>query len=204
LSPIVASTDPLTDLARADPALMLGRLTPCRRRVRAYAGRATARSLTSSHYSGNGTPHTYAASFLQGTASSDADRVKHCGHGARPWPCSGGQSTAVNSAKGCPPVSGSVRRYRTVMRAARCWRCLRRAEGSQDDRRSAGRDRTVVTWPGVAAGQEAGGSYSVLDMRSCDGVDGVNLRGLVLARRSGFVRCPAEARVSRSVRPGRR
>jgi hypothetical protein len=33
----------------------------------------------------------------------------------------------------------------------------------------AGRDRTVVTWPGVAAGQEAGGSYSVLDMRSCDG-----------------------------------
>ncbi len=130
------------------------------------------------------------------------------GQAPRAWretlPCSGGQSTAVNSAKDCPPVSGSVRRYRTVMRAARCWRCLRRAEGSHDDRHSARRDRTVVTWPGVAAGQEARGSYSVLDMRSCDGADGANLQGLVLARRSGFVRCPAEARVSRSVRPGRR
>ena len=63
------------------------------------------------------------------TSAHAADRVKHRGHGARPWPCSDGQSTAVNSAKGCPPVGGSVRRDRTVMRAARCWRCLRRAVG---------------------------------------------------------------------------
>jgi hypothetical protein len=49
---------PLTDLARALP---LGQLTPYRRRVRTYAGRASNRSLTSPpHHSGNGTSHNYA------------------------------------------------------------------------------------------------------------------------------------------------
>jgi len=42
LSSIVAVNEsPLTDLARADPALPLRQLTPYRRRVRACAGRAT-------------------------------------------------------------------------------------------------------------------------------------------------------------------
>ena len=65
LSSIVAVNGiPLTDLACADPARPLGQLTPYPRRVRACAGRATNRSLTSPpHHSGNGTPHTYAASY---------------------------------------------------------------------------------------------------------------------------------------------
>jgi hypothetical protein len=31
----------------------------------------------------------------------------------------------------------------------------------------------------------------LLGRRSCNGADGANLQGFVLARRSGFVRCPA-------------
>src|SRR5258708_7396731 len=49
-------------------------------------------------------------------------------------------------------------RYRAARRPAGGGRCLRRGVGSQDDRHSARRDQTVVTRPGVAAGQEAGGS----------------------------------------------
>jgi len=46
----------------------------------------------------------------------------------------------------------------------------------------------------VARGRRGAGGRRVvrlLGMRSCNGADGGNLRGLVFARRSGFVRCPA-------------
>src|SRR6516162_11352039 len=92
------------------------------------------------------------------------------------WLCSGGQSTAVNSAKGCP-VSDLQSAARFGGTAPSC--ALLVAGGASDgpwEVRMIGIARGEIKQssdgPGVAAGQEAGGSCGFLGMRSCNGVDG--------------------------------
>jgi len=111
------------------------------------------------------------------------------------WLCSGGQPTAVNSAQGCPVNDLQSAAARFGGTAPSCALFVAgAASGEPWEVRMTGVARGETGQSSMVRGRRRAGGRRVvrsLGKRSSSGAAGADLRGLVLARRPGFVRCAA-------------